>query len=94
MSGMSHQEMTGPNDMADLPMVMLSSSSCIERVCELAPALLRSHYVEAQVLVEATPAPILPKAILTPEMESQREAVATPPLRPPFVVALQTTIRI
>ncbi len=94
MSGMSHREMTGPNDMAVLPMVTLSSSSCIQHVCELAPTLLRSDYGGAQLLAATQPMFLSTQAFFTPEMEPQIEAVGTPPLRSRLVVALQTTLRI
>lgn len=94
MSGMSHRGMPGPNDMADLPMVTLSSSSCIQHVCELAPTLLRSDYGGVQLLVATQPMSLSTQAMLTPEIESQIEAVGTPPLRSRLVVALQTTLRI
>ena len=94
MSGMSHREMTGPDDMADLAMVMLSSSSCTHHVCELAPTLLRSDDGDAQLLVAIQPASLSTQSISVPEMESQIEAVGTPPLRSRLVAALQTTLRI
>ena len=94
MSGMSHREMAGPNDMADLTMVMPSSSSCAQHVCELAPTLLRSDSGGAQLLVAIQPASLSAQAILAPEMESQIEIAGTPPLRSHLVVALQTTLRI
>jgi len=83
---MSHREMTGPNDMADLPMVMLSSSGCIQHVCELAPTLLRSDYGGAQLLLATQPMFLSTQAFFMPEMEPQIEAVGTPPLRSRLVV--------
>ncbi len=94
MSGMSHRDMTGPIDMADLPMVTLSSGSCIQHFCELAPTLLRNDYGGAQLLIAAQPMFPSTQAFFAPEMEPQTEAVGTPPLRSRLVVALQTTLRI
>ena len=94
MSDMSHREMTGPNDMADLAIVMLSSSLCTQHVCELAPTLLRSDYGGAQLLEAIQPMFPSSHAFFAPEMEPQIEAVGHPPLRSRLVVALQTTLRI
>lgn len=94
MYGMSHRVMTGPKGIANLAMVMPSSSSCIQHVCELTPTLLRSDYGGVQLLVAIQPMSLSTQAIFTPETEPQIEAVGTPPLRSRLVVALQTTLRI
>lgn len=94
MAGMSHGDMAGSYNMAELPMVMLPNAGCIQHVCELAPTLLRSDYGGVQLLVAIQPMSLSTQAIFTPETEPQIEAVGTPPLRSRLVVALQTTLRI